>query len=696
MIGISTPRRSVRRLWPRVARLDAWSAAGWYLLLTLVLTWPVCAHLATALPNDLGDPLFGCWLLKWNVDHVLAVLGGDLGAIGRYWNANIFYPSPLALLYAEHLFALGIQAVPLWLVTHNLLLCYNLIFLSTFVLSGLGAFLLVRELTGSARAGFVAGLFYGFSPYRFAQFGHIQVLSSQWMPFVLYGLHRYFERCQSGGRRGAQGREDPALRPPPSTYFPLAGASLALIAQNLSCGYYLVYFAPFVAAYILWEVGRRGLWRHWRMWAALAAGGAVVVAACLPFLLKYRELRALGFAPRGVEVLREFSADTVAYLCGIDALWLWPGGFATFPKPEGQLFPGVVPVLLAAVGLACLVAAFRRRTDGFAPLRGWRLVVAAPATLIGIAALEFARFELFAGRLIWRVREAWPWLADIRHVFLVIAVCVLVLITLSPRARAVSRLARSSGRVFFTAAFLLAVWLSFGPLVTTRAHGIAVDTLYGWLHRHVPGFDGLRVPARFGMLAMLFLAVLGGYGAAALERARLRWPRRSRDAAKAGWVVAVLAVVFLLEASSMPVPVRRIEWPRKDGVPGTVSAEDLDHLYAFLRKMPRGTVVAEFPVGTVETETRAVYLSTRHGHPIINGYSGGSPAAFDRRESLLKDPVGTGDAAWQAIVDSGATCLVVHQWAFPGSGPALSDWLHGHGAIPLATIKSDRLFLVRR
>ena len=48
-----------------------------------------------------------------------------------------------------------------------------------------------------------------------------------WMPFVLLGFHRYFET-----RRLA----------------PLAGASLAWIAQNLSCGYYLLFFSPVVGA----------------------------------------------------------------------------------------------------------------------------------------------------------------------------------------------------------------------------------------------------------------------------------------------------------------------------------------------------------------------------------------------------------------------------------------------------------------
>ena len=41
---------------------------------------------------------------------------------------------------------------------------------------------------------------------------------------------------------------------------------------------------------------------------------------------------------------------------------------------------------------------------------------------------------------------------------------------------------------------------------------------YHFLYSHVPGFDGLRVPARFAMLVVLFLSVAAGFGAAAIER----------------------------------------------------------------------------------------------------------------------------------------------------------------------------------
>src|SRR5215510_1947195 len=111
----------------------------------------------------------------------------------KKYDANIFFPAPLTLAYSEHLIPQAIQIFPIYALTGNPILCYNALFLSTFALSGLGMFLFARELTGSAPAAFVAGLAYAFAPYRFSNLSHLQVLSSAWMPFVLYGLRRYFE-----------------------------------------------------------------------------------------------------------------------------------------------------------------------------------------------------------------------------------------------------------------------------------------------------------------------------------------------------------------------------------------------------------------------------------------------------------------------------------------------------------------------
>ena len=171
-------------------------------------------------------------------------------------NAGIFFPEPLTLAYSEHLFAQAVQSLPVYAVTGSAMVGYNLVFLSTFALSGLGAYLLVRELTGNARAAFIGGLVYAFTPDRMAQLGHLQVLSSQWLPFARVGFRPWFDRLAHAEQGAGAWRV---------TWRPQAGAAAALVAQNLSCGYYVVFFAPADGAYLAWEIGRRALWRTTRV-----------------------------------------------------------------------------------------------------------------------------------------------------------------------------------------------------------------------------------------------------------------------------------------------------------------------------------------------------------------------------------------------------------------------------------------------
>src|SRR5262249_13049337 len=146
--------------------------------------------------------------------------------------------------------------------------------------------------------------------FRIASIPHLQVLSSAWMPFVLYGLRRHFDT----GRTAA-----------------LAGAAAAWILQNLSCGYYLLFFSPIVGCYIVWELTIRGRWRDARALARVGAACAIVAVAAVPFLLPYLELRRLGFSPRSLAETRKFSADVYAYFTADPNLRLWGSVWQAWP-----------------------------------------------------------------------------------------------------------------------------------------------------------------------------------------------------------------------------------------------------------------------------------------------------------------------------------------------------------------------------
>ncbi len=661
--------RILRLRWlGRLARWSVPAVALLYVAVTLAMTWPLVRGLATDLPGDLGDSLLNCYLLGWGAEHLLAALRGDLSALGRLWHAGIFHPEPYALTYSEHLLAQAIQVLPVYVLTGNLILCYTLLFLSTFVLSGLGTFLLVRALTGSPRAAFVAGLFYAFAPYRVAQYTHLQVLSAEWMPFVLFGLRRYLDTQRVA---------------------PLAGAVLALVAQNLSCGYFLVYFPPFVLLYVLYELADRRLASNWRVWRALGLAGLTAGLLTLPFVLPYLELRQQGLLKRGVEEVRFFSADLLSYGTAAPAVRWWGSLARLFDKPEGELFPGATPVALAALAVVWHGQRLRGRLPE-APQRSRARTVAtaAAATVALVYLLAFAA-SLVTDRLTLgpfatvRLRHKW-------RLLLVAAGGGAALVALAPRLRRLLRGEPGSPLGFFLIALAAAVVLSFGPVLSLAGAPRLDPMPYQLLYEYVPGFDGLRVPARFSMLVALFLAVLAGLGAAALDR---------RGGALARAAVLTSGVVFLVEAAAIPIPIN---------VTGAVDGYATPPLrvypvprapavYHFLRTLPADAVIVELPFGVYAYDLRYVYYATVHWRRLVNGYSGHFPPSYYRRKSIFARPFDHPDEAWQELAAAGTTHVVLHERAYlDDEGIRTAAWLRERGAREVASLDGDRVFQLPR
>jgi len=269
------------------------TAAVLYAIAAVLLTWPLAAVATQQIAGDASDTLFNCWVLQWTSGQVMHALHGDLSVLRHYWDGNIFYPASLTLAYSNHLTPQMLQGLPVLATTGNIVLTYNLLFLATIVLSGLGVYLLVRDMTRQPLAAFLGGLAFAFAPYRIDQYAHLEVLSSEWMPFALFGLRRFI----------VTGRP-----------LPLAGGAAAVVAQALSCGYYLAYFAPFVVAYCLCELALQHRLRDRMAWRGLIAAGAVALTVVAAFSWPYAEVRRRGdVGVRSRAEIEHFSADTHAF-----------------------------------------------------------------------------------------------------------------------------------------------------------------------------------------------------------------------------------------------------------------------------------------------------------------------------------------------------------------------------------------------
>lgn len=597
-----------------------------YALLTLVVTWPLARDLRHSVVGDFGDPLFNAWALAWDATHIFT---------RGWWNANIFAGHPFALAYSDHLAAQALQVLPFYWLSRNPLLVYNVSLLSTFVLSGLGMFLLARDLTGNRSAAFVAGLMFAFTPYRIGALSHLTVLSSAWMPFTLLGFRRYFH-----SRRA----------------LPLACAALAWIAQNLSTGYYLLFFSPVVVFYLTWEVVNRKLWRDARAMLELAGACAVVVFVTAPYVWPYLDVRALGFVPRSLQETQQFSADVYGYFTADIYLWLWGSIWRAWPRPEGSLFPGLTITALA------IYAAVRR------------------APLIAVAPL-LVLVPLLLGRTI---RLPGLRIADLSRALAVCIVAAIALLTMSARWRSQLKIWVQSPEGFFGLITIFAVVMSFGPEIHARGRVVLDTNVYALFYRFVPGYDGLRVPARFAMVAALGLAILGALGLAALGRR---------------WTAAVAAVLVVAESFGPPVPLNQTSTNYVRA--GLSPLPPLEHvtppIYSAIAALPPSVTVLELPLGEPAFDLRYMFFSTTHWKRIVNGYSGGFPTEYERLDQALQDVLTRPERAWAVLRETSApTHVVVHEGYYQGDrGPQVTDWIRQHGGREIAAFTTDRLFEIR-
>ena len=544
-----------------------------YLALTVALTHPLVLNLGTVLPNDAGDPALNTWILWWNAHAVPYT--------ASWWNAPAFYPTHGALAFSESLLGLSLISTLIQWLGGGPQLAYNVVFLLTFPLCALGAYLLVRELTGRADAGFIAGLLFGFAPYRIAHLAQIQCLAAFPMPFALLGLHRY-------------------LRDQRTRWLVLFGAGWFL--QAVCNGYYMLFFAVVVGMWMLWFATPFAAPRTFAVMLITWIAASLPLA---PLLLQYRTIHeGFGFA-RDFGTIRDFGADVAGLLNAAHSLAFW-GWLHIYQHAEGQLFPGLTLAALIVAGALMNGTAQppggpgQTRPPYWTLIRSGLLFLAVASALIALSAVLVGpwRFRVLGLQLFSVANPVTP---------LTYALGLGIGLALTGQRLRRAYLSRSVLGFYSLAAFL--TWLfSLGPVPTLLGNPLMYRGPYALLMLF-PGFNSLRVPARFWMMTTLCLAVVGAMLFDALA-ARLGSKRLA-----AAWLVAcgVLADGWVTEfplAKAPPV------WKAENCSPGSEGPG------------LRTTALMELPLGHSYNDVAAMYRSMLHGRPVVNGYSGYFPPHY--------------------------------------------------------------------
>ena len=191
-----------------------------YLLLTLLMTWPLVTRLSTEIAGAGTDVWIHQWTFWWIKE---ALQNGQ----SPFYTTLLYYPDGVSL--TSHNIAWF--NIALWLPLQAFLgsiAAYNLVFILVLTLNGFAFYLFARAETGIVAAAVLGGIIFGFWPYTLSHFDHPNMMVTFWVPLTMYFMLRTFR----------QGRIRDAV---------LAGVCLAMI--GITRWQLLVMSAPILLAY---------------------------------------------------------------------------------------------------------------------------------------------------------------------------------------------------------------------------------------------------------------------------------------------------------------------------------------------------------------------------------------------------------------------------------------------------------------
>jgi hypothetical protein len=312
-----------------------------YCAAAVVTTWPLVLHPQALLgaTSGPGDPYLNLWILGWDMQTLLSNPAAVFS--GAIFNANIFYPATRTLAFSDHLLLQSLLLLPLYAITRDVVLCYNVVLVASLIASALAMHLFVRSAVKTEAGAYLAGFVWGFGSFHFGHLIHLQLQSLYFLPLTFLFLHRVIARRRL--RDVMWLAATAALQAISSVYFGIIGAlALAVGGVALARG-----------------VGR---WRSVDVLRRLAYAAVIAAVLVLPVAMVYaRVAEREGFGRNLFEAARN-SAYAVSYLQVPPGNVLYgrtgllrqhdpPAGGPPRTGPERELFPGFVLIALAVAGV---------------------------------------------------------------------------------------------------------------------------------------------------------------------------------------------------------------------------------------------------------------------------------------------------------------------------------------------------------
>ena len=288
-------------------------------LVTAVMTWPLVANFTTALAHP-GDPSITTWTLDWDF---YALTHGE----ARLFDANLFHPLKNTLAFSENLIGIALPLLPLHLAGLKPVTIHNVALFLAFALTGYGAFVLARLVTGSATAALCSGIWFAFFSFRFTHLTHLQHLWAMTLPLTLAALI-WFARKADVARAALFG--------------------FAFLMNGLANLHWFAFGSVAIGLSVL-VLARRDR----KYWIGATAALATACVVLLPVLLPYQHLRAEHRFRGDVQETLQYSAQAKDWLVSsVHSRWYAKKLADVSVNPERWLFPGALVLLFALLGIS--------------------------------------------------------------------------------------------------------------------------------------------------------------------------------------------------------------------------------------------------------------------------------------------------------------------------------------------------------
>jgi hypothetical protein len=637
---------------------EAWrlaAALAAYAVLAVLYLRPIWRLFATHIAPDPFDPIFNLYVLKWVAHEAHRGFAG-------FWDAPFFYPARGVLAYSDHLLGPGLVAaafaslvpagMPRWLPA------YNFLFFSSFAATGLSACFVLRRGRLGWAAAWLGGAMYAFSPFRWDQLSHLQLLLMQCIPVTLWSFDQMLAR--------------PTRR--------RAALFLLFYLLHLSGGCYLAYMIHVPLAVLLANrlpaLLRR---RRWRAELPLLGGAGLLAASAAAGLFGeyWRVMQSAGLH-WGPGPARSLGASALSYLTP-SASNLYAQLFPQHLfRSENSLFPGWLAAGLALLGARDLWRRYRRPPLG-------RLSAGRRLALISLPALACSGW--LAGEVRTWSRPDAPahppaalvrWIPGTGYAAGLLLVALGIGGWLLLRRRWLGGWPLRWGEIEPWERGLLAAGAATAALSFPIFFAPATQIL--------PGLSAMRVPARFDAFtsfAIVWLAAAaldrrlaptagpGGQpatGPSAPPATRLRAGRvggigRGRRWLQAGaggrGLLALILALLLLEL--FPRPISWAEMPDED---------DFPDVYSWIAEQPDIHALLEVPLpdpslpNSYLVDISYMYFESLHWKPLVNGYSAHTPPAVQRLRQRCCWP-GPDRATQEELRSWGVTHLLIHRLGLP-------------------------------